>query len=147
MRRLPAILRLLVVTTVPVLVVLACSGGGSKGGTTPTAPPLIPSPSSSQVVVEVHDDFFTPKSITVHPGDTVIWKLVGKETTHTVTDNGGAFDSGFSLASAGATFQHTFTADDTNKTFEYKCQSHYGCCQMQGSVRVGDGAPQPNPGY
>jgi hypothetical protein len=32
-------------------------------------------------------------------------------------------------------------------TWEYSCQAHKDCCQMQGSVRVGRDAPPPGTGY
>ena len=64
-----------------------------------------------------------------------------------VTANNGAFDSGFVFTQSGSTYERVFTAADENRTFEYRCVSHQGCCQMQGSVRVGTGAPDPGPGY
>jgi len=97
--------------------------------------------------VEVRDFAFVPKSIVVQPGDTVVWRLTGGDHTHTVTAVGGMFGSGFAFTQAGATFEHTFTADDLGKTFEYFCQTHYATYAMQGSVRVGNNAPPPGPGY
>jgi len=124
-------------------VALACGGGGGGGSnTTPTAPRT-----PAALVVEVRDYSFEPKSITVQPGDTVTWRLVGSDATHTVTAVGGVFDSGFTFTQSGATFQRTFTNDDAGKTFEYRCVSHQAMFGMQGSVRVGDSAPQPSPGY
>jgi len=135
----------LAATVVAVLGALACSGGG---GGSPTSPGNTPSSNPSQIVVEVQDDAFSPKSISIQPGDTVVWRLTGSPSAgHTVTDLDGTFDSGHVFTSAGATFQHTFTSADAGKTFQYKCQTHYACCMMQGSIRVGDNAPTPAPGY
>jgi plastocyanin len=120
---------------------LACGGGGGGGGS-PTAPP-----SPSSITVEVRDYAFEPKSLTVQPGDTVVWRLVGDDKTHTVTAKGGVFDSGFTFTAPGATFTRTFTEADRGRTYEYWCQSHQASNLMQGSVRVGNTAPPPNPGY
>jgi len=138
--------RLLLATGLVSLVTFACSGGGGGygGGNSPTAPP----PPSNSLVVEIRDFEFVPKSITVNPGDTVTWRLTGSAGIgHTVTAGGGVFDSGASFNTAGATFSHTFTAADAGKTFQYYCIAHQVCCLMQGSVRVGDTAPPPPPGY
>jgi len=97
--------------------------------------------------VEVRDFSFEPKSVVVQPGDTVVWRLVGSDHTHSVKAVGGMFGSGFVFTQAGATFQRTFTADEAGKTFEYFCESHYATYAMQGSVRVGANAPPPEPGY
>jgi plastocyanin len=109
--------------------------------------PSSPSPASGVTTVSVQDDFFEPKSITVDPGRTVEWVLRGQATDHTVTEENGAFDSGFTLLRPGATFRHTFTAADEGRTFNIYCRTHRGCCMMQGSVRVGQSAPPPGPGY
>ena len=119
----------------------ACGGGG--GGSTPTSP----NPAPSTIVVEVQDYAFVPKSIAVNPGDTVTWRLVGSDHTHTVTAVGGVFDSGFVFTSPGATFTRTFTNADVGHTFNYQCTTHHLTHMMQGSVRVGDSAPPPDPGY
>jgi plastocyanin len=119
----------------------ACGGGGGGGGT-PTSPPT-----PQAIVVEIRDYAFTPKSILVQPGDTVTWRLVGSDTTHSVTAVGGFFDSGFTFTQPGATFTRTFPASEVGRTFEYWCLSHDASHGMRGSVRVGESAPPPNPGY
>jgi plastocyanin len=95
--------------------------------------------------VQVGEYFFSPRNVTVVPGTTVRWVLVGQMTDHTVTADGGAFDSGLSLQSPGATFEHLFTAADEGKVFDYFCQSHAACCDMRGTVTVGAGAEDPAP--
>jgi plastocyanin len=120
----------------------------SCGGSTGSMPtPSSPSPASGVTTVRVQDNSFEPRSITVDPGGTVEWVLLGQATDHTVTAENEAFDSGFTLLRPGATFRHTFTAADEGKTFNIYCRTHRACCMMQGSVRVGQSAPPPGPGY
>lgn len=122
-------------------VVAACGGDNDS----PTAPPM-PAP-GSVVTVEIQDFRFEPRSVTIQPGQTVRWVLRGPTTTHNVVDNGGAFNSGFVFTAQGATFERPFLNTEEGRTFEYRCTTHVGCCQMQGSVRVGATAPEPGPGY
>lgn len=123
----------------------ACGGGGGDGGGSPSAPP--PPDDSGAITVNVDDFSFTPRQLTIQPGQTVRWVMRGNDPTHTVTARDGAFDSGFAFEGSGDSFEHTFTAADDDMTFEYACASHQGCCDMKGSVRVGDSAPAPDPGY
>lgn len=121
------------------LCLLACGGGGG-GGNSPTEP------RAPQVItVEVSDFTFSPRSIQIQPGDTVRWVMRGSDRTHTVTARDGSFDSGAVFTSGGAFFERRF--DTAGRTHEYWCSSHRNCCMMQGSVRVGQDAPPPNPGY
>lgn len=143
MRRAP-FLPLLALLALAGFALLRCGGGG--GGSSPTAPSP-PPPGGMTTVVEVQDDRFQPQSVTVQPGTTVRWVMRGTHPGHTVTEENGVFDSGFVFVSGGDAFEHTFTQSDAGRTFLYYCQSHQACCNMQGSVRVGAGAPQPPPGY
>jgi plastocyanin len=122
-------------------VLVASCGGGGGGGGTPTSLP--PSGSPQVIVIQIKDNEFSPKDVTINPGDTVRWVRVGNAPDHTVSALDGSFDNTF--PQSGATFEHTFNAG--GKTFEYQCKSHYGCCQMAGAVRVGSNAPDPHPGY
>jgi plastocyanin len=125
----------------------ACGGGGGYGSS-PTMPSSPSSPPQSEVVtVDVVDNHYEPQSVTIQPGQTVRWVMRGQDRSHTVTARDGAFDSGFAFQRAGDVFEHTFGDTDNGMTFEYYCQSHQGCCRMQGSVRVGNDAPAPEPGY
>ncbi|HSS48070.1 MAG TPA: plastocyanin/azurin family copper-binding protein [Thermoanaerobaculia bacterium] len=143
MSRIPRTILALVTVLVAVLLAWACGGGG--GGSSPTAP-TPPSSGSKTVVVTISDDMYSPKSVTINPGDTVQWVLApGSLTTHTVTDTGGAFDSGFTFTSAGMTFSQRFT--QANVTYNYSCKTHKDCCGMKGSILIGEGAPKPNTGY
>lgn len=122
----------------------ACGGGGSHN---PVMPPPPPNPNPTEVVVQVRDNSFDPQDVAINPGDTVRWVMAGSAAGHTVTDQGGAFDSGFVFSHAGDSFTHTFTAADDGHTFAYRCTSHYACCRMAGAVRVGAAAPPPPAGY
>jgi plastocyanin len=124
--------------------VAACGGGGGGGGT-PTSPP--PPPGPTITTVEIRDNQFSPRSVTIRPGDTVRWIFRGSVPGHTVTAENASFDSGQVFTQDGVTFERTFGAELENQTILYRCVSHYVCCQMQGSVRVGEGAPDPGPGY
>lgn len=125
--------------------ILLTAGCGGGGGGSPTAPP--PPPTGNVVEVTVNDNFFDPRSIIIEPGQTVRWVLRGRMTNHTTTARNGEWDSGFVFRQAGATFERTFSQADDDKTFEYLCETHWVSDQMQGSVRVGQDAPPPNPGY
>lgn len=99
------------------------------------------------MTIQVVDDGYEPRSVTIKPGDTVRWVMQGVHVGHTVTALNDAFDSGFVFDSAGATFERQFPAGEDGQTFEYSCVTHSECCDMKGSVRVGSNAPPPNPGY
>jgi plastocyanin len=139
-------LGLLIPALVGALALTYCGGGGG-GGSSPTAPmpPTSPPTGSGQVhVVQIQDDKYEPKSITIQPGDTVRWVLSGSTTTHSVTGRDGSFDSGFVFTAAGATYERRF---DTSGTVEYSCRSHSLCCLMRGSIKVGNNSPPPDPTY
>lgn len=74
---------------------------------------------------------FSPSVIHVLPGGTVTW--TNKDSTpHTVTDNGGSFDSG-SIAADG-TYKMTFA---TAGTYTYHCSIH--SMMASATVIVGGG--------
>ena len=122
---------------------LICSGCG--GDSNPLATPPTGPTGPQTIVVNVEDNSYSPMSIEINTGDTVRWVFAGTVTTHTVTALGGLFDSGFVFLLPGDIFERTF--DEVDLTFEYSCQSHQACCSMQGSVKVGSNAPDPQPGY
>jgi LPXTG-motif cell wall-anchored protein len=68
--------------------------------------------------VTISDFKFTPASITIHVGDTVIWTNDGP-SAHTATANNGSFNTG--VLQKGHSGSHTFT---TAGTFTYICQIH-----------------------
>jgi len=125
-----------------VLIVLSCGGGGGGYGGGPTAPPP---PTPTTHVVTITDNVYSPKQLTIQPGDTVRWVLNSTTYTHTVTAKDGSFDSGFTFTSQGAVYERRF---DNKGTYEYNCKTHSDCCLMRGSVLVGnDAMPPPDPGY
>jgi plastocyanin len=119
------------------LVALSCGGGGGYGPTAPAMPQTL--------TVQVMDNTFNPKQIKIQPGDTVQWVMASDAPLHTVSAADGSFDSGQTLSKRNATFSHTFST--AGVTVAYYCKVHQSCCQMQGSVQVGDSAPPPPHGY
>ncbi len=103
--------------------------------TTAPPPPGTPGqpPAPTTVNVRLSNRLYSPTSISVAVGDTVVWTNADQEA-HTVTDRGLAFDSG-SLA-PGANFTRTFTSAGT---FTYICDIHPS---MVGVVAVS--APSPS---
>lgn len=98
-------------------------------------PPTGPAPTTSSV--SILDRSFSPASVSVSAGSTVVWTNVSGRDHNVVADNG-------SFASAdlagGATYTRTFT---TPGTFSYLCTIHP---DMTGVVAVGAaGAPPPPP--
>jgi plastocyanin len=89
-------------------------------------------------MVTIKDFEFTPASVTVKLGDTVMWTNDGP-STHTVTADDGSFESGD--LSAGKTFSHTF---QTAGTFTYHCSIHPF---MTAEVIVQSGNSAAGPGY
>src|SRR5438034_10251571 len=66
--------------------------------------------------------FFTPSSVTIHPGDTVhrTWSSSGHSTTSgSSCSPNGIWNSG--ILNQGATFDHTF---NTVGSFPYYCTPH-----------------------
>ena len=89
-----------------------------------------------QVGVQVIDNDYQPRVLTVSKGATVTWKFAGS-IPHTVTDDRGAFDSGIHVK--GYEFSHTF---DTPGVFYYYCTIHHG---MLGTLTVTEQTPSPSP--
>jgi plastocyanin len=80
-----------------------------------------------QVSVQVIDNDYQPRVLTVSKGATVTWKFAGS-IPHTVTDDRGAFDSGIHVK--GTEFSRTF---DAPGVFYYYCTIHHG---MLGTLTV-----------
>lgn len=93
------------------------TGGSGAGGTGGTGGGTAPIP-SGPVTVRIANRAFSPGSISVATGTTVIWSNSDKDP-HTVTDRGGSFDSG--TFGPGGSFQRTFTAAGS---FSYFCDIH-----------------------
>src|SRR5256885_17119236 len=69
---------------------------------------------------------FSPSSATITHGQSVCWQN-SSAVAHTVTDDGGAFDTALPV---GQIFVHTYP---TAGTFTYHCKNHAG---MTGSIHV-----------
>lgn len=147
LRSAPAWFSLLVIGAIVAMVLLAACGGSSTinasaaatppasttvpviatpaSGTTPTPTPVPQSNplSGTQVVMIITNSDgsfgFSPATLTITAGTTVIWKNVSA-VPHTVTsDDGKTFDSG--TIAAGGSFRFKFT---TSGTFSYHCNYH-----------------------
>jgi plastocyanin len=99
--------------------------------------------SAKEIEVEVGDNYFQPKTMTVAVGDTVVWKVEGT-MGHTVTSDTGVFDSGQDPLQEGDTFSFTFTQPGT---YPYYCRFHGGPggVGMSGTIVVEAAAQQPTP--
>lgn len=89
--------------------------------------------------VELTDDDFTPKYLTIAPGDTVVWTNT-TGSAHTVVADDESFSStasGAAFIPFGETFTHTFTEIGLNP---YYCLLHGspGGIDMAGTIRVAD---------
>ena len=92
---------------------------------------------AATVDVDVADNSFQPRDVTVDEGDTVLWSQSGTRP-HTVTADDGSFDSaggGSATMSQGSTFSHVFGSAGT---FRYYCKIHGGPggVGMSGTVTV-----------
>jgi len=107
---------------------------GQRATASPTTnPPLAPTPTHthklkpSRTVIIISRADFSPATLTIAVGSTVIWKNRGP-VAHTVTSDDGTFDSGD--LPAGGTFRFTFTKSGT---FPYVCDYHP---YMKGTIIV-----------
>ena len=83
--------------------------------------------------------FFSPSSVTIHPGDQVMWTWASSGHSTTSGRPGmptDIWDSG--VRSQGATFTHTFNSVGT---FPYYCTEH----RQTGQVIVTNATPTPTP--
>jgi plastocyanin len=81
----------------------------------------------SRVAVEVVDNDFVPRHLTVRPGTEIVWEFTGR-AAHDVTDEDGGFESG--ILNRGDEFRRTF---DEPGTYYYYCTLHHS---MQGTLVV-----------
>lgn len=100
----------LVLLAVPAL--LATPLIGARAATSPVRP-------HATVQVAIQNFAFSPRTLTVAPGTTVVWTQKDS-APHTVTSDTGAWAASADLQ-AGQTFSHTFT---TAGTFAYHCAVH-----------------------
>lgn len=85
--------------------------------------------------IAIADNSFTPPTITVPVGTTLVWTH-GGQRQHTVTAESGDFNSG--TLEQNATFQHTF---DQPGVYPYFCEIHGGAggAGMSAVITVGEG--------
>jgi len=107
----------------------AISGACSAPGTSPPATmPGMPAPTGTPVPVKISQLAFSPASVTVPVGGTVIWTN-NDQVEHTVTSMGRG-PLGSPTIGTGGTYSSTFT---TPGTYMYYCAVHP---DMMGTVVV-----------
>jgi plastocyanin len=113
----------------------------SRPSTALAAPGLRVQAADSYQTVSAKDDFFDPEAIRVLVGARIEWSNDGRNP-HTVTADGGGFDSG--NMKSGAEYSFTFTAPGA---YSYFCRYHgsAGGIGMAGVILVG-GAQLPSAG-
>lgn len=85
---------------------------------------------AADVFVQVQNFSFTPKDLTIAPGDRVVWEFIdGGHTTTSAVSSAEKWDSGF--MPAGSSFSRIFSNEET---FPYVCTPHASF--MSGSVTV-----------
>ncbi|WP_246987682.1 halocyanin domain-containing protein [Halorientalis marina] len=80
---------------------------------------------------------FAPAAVHIDSGTTVVFEWTGEGGGHNVVNEGGAFDSGDPVASAGVNFEYTFEGDGV---YNYFCTPHKAL-GMKGAIVVGDDYP------
>lgn len=81
-------------------------------------PPVTNPPAQGRVEVALKDFEFSPNTLQVTPGTTVVFKNLG-QVSHTVTDSAGRFDSG--NLDPGGRFSYTF---QTPGSYQIYCRYH-----------------------
>ena len=95
-----------------------------------------PAPAGAETIgIDIADNTFTPATITVPVGTTLVWTH-GGQRQHTVTAENGDFNSG--ILEQNTTFEHTF---DQPGVYPYYCEIHGGAggAGMSAVVTVGEG--------
>lgn len=107
----------------------------------PTAAPAAPAPAPAPLgaMVDIGDNSFNQKEISIPVGATVMWMSSGQKP-HTVTADDGSFKS--ETLKNGDMFEHTF---DKPGVYVYYCEFHGGPGGqgMSGVIKVGDVAQAP----
>lgn len=99
--------------------------------------------SAANVTISIVDNQFSPKTVSVNPGDTITFVNQGA-MPHTATADNGLFDSG--TIQPGQSFGATF---NQGGTYQYHCKFHgsAGGSGMAGTIIVGQAAANPSPVY
>ena len=103
----------------------AFSGGGGEPRRALRQEPVVSE--EPAVTVEVVDNDFEPRELTVRPGTEVTWKFEG-DAAHDVTEDRGAFSSG----TMDEGDEYVLTFEDAG-TYYYYCTLHHA---MQGTLIV-----------
>jgi plastocyanin len=101
---------------------------------------LAPAAAAAEHAVEARDNVFSPKTVTINPGDTVKWSQAGV-LPHNVKFDDGSFEQPANPQSTPWTASRTFS---TAGSFQYYCEQHgsAGGGGMAGTIVVaGAGAP------
>jgi plastocyanin len=93
----------------------------------PTDTPTIPTNVPRGSEIDVGDDFYYPRELTITPGTTVRWRHVGG-STHNVLGADGAW--GVITLPVGSFFEHRFTREGV---YEFYCAPHP---EMKGRIVV-----------
>ncbi|MFQ5603972.1 MAG: cupredoxin domain-containing protein [bacterium] len=124
--------------------VVAERGGlNANASTTITVSEPPPPSSGREVRVLMKDNFFSPREVTVKPGEKIIWDNVGKKP-HTSTSDDGLWDSG--TVNTGGSYSWTVpTATQSGTDFPYFCVFHgdKGGQGMAGVIHVSTGNQSP----
>jgi plastocyanin len=111
--------RFWVILLLAAVVLAACS----------SSPAASPAPTTAVVdqgaAVSLKNISFNPSTVTIHPGQTVVWTWHDGSVPHNVT-----FPGFHSVIQTSGTYVHTF---NTAGTFSYSCTIHSG---MTGTVVV-----------
>lgn len=101
----------------------------------------VPAAHAADVDINIVGSSFSPRNVTIQPGDTVTWTN-SNQGEHNVASTDAGFSSG--APSLSWTFSHTF---DSPGTFEYFCEPHRAL-GMTGTVTVKeeDGGGGDTPG-
>ncbi len=119
-------------------------GLSAEATTTVAVSAAPPPPSGTEISVEMKDNFFSPKEVTVKPGTKINWPNVGARP-HTSTSDDGIWDSG--TINTGESFSWTVPASTASGTsFPYFCVFHgaSGGIGMAGTIQV-DASPPSDP--
>jgi len=94
-----------------------------------------PSPSASPFFVDIMEYRYTPATLTIKPGQSVLWRNDDVQAAHTVTSTTNVFDSG--NMDRGVVWTYTFTKPGK---YPYTCRYHP---YMSGTIIVSTPSPAP----
>ncbi len=77
---------------------------------------------AAPITITVGDNFYSPQTVTIHPGDVVTWQYQGGTNSHPTASDDGAWTT-FTINSANVSNSLTFA---TAGSFPYHCTFHGG---------------------